>query len=340
MKRLALFVLLWPGLAHAFGVETVGSASPTDGTVVRWFTPSIPLELNRDGAPGIFDGSDLDAIRRGMLSWNAVPCSQLLLTEIDVTTETSTVVIEGTLDRRNRLTWVNDTRWNFGSLVLAVTAPVFDTRDGEIIEADIVFNGRQNQWSTDGRDSDIEAVAVHELGHLIGLQHVLGGNDLLDPPTMSPVAVLEMRTLNPDDSSAACFLYPENPYRCRVDCDCPTVVLLDNTGNEFNAGQVACSEGLCSGSVTGPLGGGLGDVCAGPGSCDAPLFCQRIGNESYCARDCIPNDPNDCPAGFSCFPYSNAVGGACLPATAGTGSQNTNGPICQASTVTAPPPIA
>ncbi|MEO0811484.1 MAG: hypothetical protein AAFY60_01380 [Myxococcota bacterium] len=337
MTRCFAFILLaLPRTAFGFAVETVGGTTPDAGMLVRWSTPRIPLELPSDGAPDIQDGSDLNAVRAAVDTWNALSCSSLVLDSIGTTTSTSNAATDGVLDDINRITWVNDSRWGFGSLVLGVTAPIYDTRDGEIVEADIALNGRSQSWSTNGSgvDNDVEAIVVHELGHLFGLQHVLGGNDMNDPPTMAPEATIEMRSLTSDDRNGACFLYPALSYRCFADCDCPTVVRSNAAGQEMNVGQLLCgSDQSCRAGGSVPTGTGeLGDPCVDQSSCQSPLFCQVIASEAYCAQDCSPA-ANSCPAEFSCFPYSNAPGGACLPNDAGSGASPPTTDICQATAV-------
>ena len=58
---------------------------------------------------------------------------------------------------------------------LAVTFPMYFD-DYTIVEADMVFNGVDNRWFADynnsfSADNFVEAVALHEFGHFIGLQH-------------------------------------------------------------------------------------------------------------------------------------------------------------------------
>ncbi|MEM6532104.1 MAG: matrixin family metalloprotease [Myxococcota bacterium] len=244
--------LILPTVVLGFGVDTAGGL---DGEVIRWFDSRVAVELNADAAPNIGDGSDILALQKAMDRWNSVACADVQLTTSGLTARTETALDSSALDDVNRLTWVRDNAWAFGPLVLAVTVPVFETATGRLVESDIAFNGIDPVWRTDGTSTaDIEAIAVHELGHLLGLQHVLGGNDLAHPPTMSPAATVEMRSLERDDESGLCYLYPVS-YRCLDDCDCPTVVKVSGFGDEFNAGQFTCVQGACSG--TKPSGGAI-----------------------------------------------------------------------------------
>ena len=69
---------------------------------------------------------------------------------------------------------VNNERTEIGEL-LAITFPTYFD-DHTIVEADMVFNGVNHRWFTDhsntfSKDNFVEAVALHEFGHFIGLQH-------------------------------------------------------------------------------------------------------------------------------------------------------------------------
>ena len=108
--------------------------------------------------------------------------------------------------------------------VLGATSFLIDTSDGEIIESDIYFNSAF-PWSVasggEGGRFDLESIAVHEIGHLLGLGHSAIGETELRPgggrrviaaeAVMFPVAFaagnIESRTLKADDIAGMTDIY-------------------------------------------------------------------------------------------------------------------------------------
>lgn len=93
------------------------------------------------------------------------------------------------------------------SFVIAIT-PVFYDGAGGIIDADVVFNGRDHMFATNlaaGR-YDVQNIATHEIGHFLGFDHTgVHGASLV--PFAYPQDV-RMRSLAHDDRAAAAAVYP------------------------------------------------------------------------------------------------------------------------------------
>lgn len=334
MIRLCTFAVasLIAESAFAFAVGTTES-----NHIIKWYNtpPTIDIEVDADGPTRRRSGTSLAdvnaAIDRAFASWNNATCSNLTLRISGRTNETSNIT-SGTeprdrLDRINRMVWIeNDVDYPFGASVLGVTTEIY-YEDGTVVEADIALNGADNTWIvpddvTEYQGSgavDVESVVVHELGHLFGMSHVLGGQNLPNPPTMAPVVDQQLRTQTPeqDDINGVCFLYPTSTYTCDNDDECPR--FLPNQGQSDGTGEVydtllsECVSGACSNVETVPCGSGnVGERCCSDDACAAGAFCLSLASTTdmaYCAIEC--DSDGGCPSGFSCIPLSGG-GTACL----------------------------
>jgi hypothetical protein len=206
----------WSPLAAylKFGVQT--SAGVVD---VRWNGP-VPYFINERSIPEVSATTLRDVVTRAFGTWQAVPNSAL-----QSQFQGFTIAPPG----------VQDQRTTFGFLdrpdldrVLGATTFLLDATTGEILEADIFFNTRFT-WSTapagePGR-VDLESVAVHEIGHLLGLGHsalgeteivpggrrVIASGAVMFPIAFSPGAIAD-RVLQPDDIAGMSELYPSAQF--------------------------------------------------------------------------------------------------------------------------------
>jgi hypothetical protein len=178
--------------------------SSSNGGVPAWASMPVPFWINQSGSPQIANGSEFTAIQSAFQTWQNVANAKVSF-NYKGTTPVPTVGQDGL----NVVTFVDDTV-PLGSETIATTFSYF-TVDGTgslvIQEADIAFSTTV-PFSTSGDPNgyDIQAVATHEIGHFLGLDH----SPLLSS-VMTPYSVagqLDQRVLSYDDIAALIFLYP------------------------------------------------------------------------------------------------------------------------------------
>ncbi len=201
-------VLLWAAVPASGYTYQFSSSS----VQVRWPTNTIAIALSTSlSSPpsNIKAGSDaLGAARRALRRWSEAANIQF----VESSTSVDSVNPSGS-DGINLITVAasatNDAFTNQGGQRLGRTRVVFDSA-GRILEADLALNPRV-AFSTDGTANtyDLESTLVHELGHLLGLDHsgVVGA-------TMQPRQGLNftdpshtMRTLSDDDLAGIRSIY-------------------------------------------------------------------------------------------------------------------------------------
>ncbi len=327
---LLLAVLLAPSTASAFGIETVGDR--LDGSIMRWRTNTIDITLDSAGTNGLTAAQSQQCFRDSLQGWQDVDCSALAFNVVGTTSNKKVLPMSSSYNiyenGKNELVWINDSSWSFGSQVLGVTMVNGAwSYSGTITESDIAFNGRNYKWNLDGdigywnNDMDCVSVAIHEIGHLFGLQHVLSGASVTDPPTMNPMVDPDGKsaTLSRDDQLGACFLYPQDDYyTCTKNSECPKVVGHQTNGEEYEVGQIYCKNGYCQGA------GGLapytveqGGTCTKATDCVSGLSCMELySGTSICTTACdLANDT--CPTSYHCAvpEFTGATNPICVPGT-------------------------
>jgi hypothetical protein len=126
----------------------------------------------------------------------------------------------------------------YGTTAIAVTTVSYDTRTGEILDADVELRGWNGQstgttlssgsaslgeyftcaaaamvCTTYGeaacRARDVQNVLTHETGHALGLAHSTGvGSQTATMYAMTYMGELTKRDLDPDDVAGVCAIYP------------------------------------------------------------------------------------------------------------------------------------
>ena len=199
--RVALWVVgllaVTPGLVWGFVVELNSS-----GQIRRWqlenpdtrvrtssvnrTTRAIIYRLDAAGFSASHAAEELQAVRAALDQWQGVSGTRVKFEEGPLVTGTTDI---NSSDHTNVVFWSKNHMVNGGrdSLrgVLALTY-VASFRDGNVIfDADTVFNGVDYDWFTDYSDPTtqkvfVEAIALHEAGHFLGLHHSpVGGATML-----------------------------------------------------------------------------------------------------------------------------------------------------------------
>jgi Matrixin len=211
----ALVIVMQASAAYAYLHLTVSTRTGTklvtwNGGRVRWFATN-------GGVSGVTATQFQTEVERAFATWEAVPTASVSFQFVGFTSALPS--------QEDDLTVLGFEAEPDMERVLGATSFVVDFTTGDILESDVFFN-TIFLWSVapageSGR-FDLRSVALHEIGHVIGLGHsalgeteirptggrrVLASSAVMFPISLGPGSVAD-RTLQPDDVAGVSALYP------------------------------------------------------------------------------------------------------------------------------------
>ncbi|MBI3892960.1 MAG: matrixin family metalloprotease [Candidatus Wallbacteria bacterium] len=190
--------------------QNADGSNPTLG--LKWSRIPIPYRINPSTPFGNVTAGALtaaDAARAAFGTWAAVASANLAFNDQGSTD----LAVPPNIDGVNIVSFADDTFPYNGAL--AVTPYSYDVQSGTIRYASVLLNP-QVRFTTGAEAGayDLQAVATHEIGHLLGLDH-----SAILASTMLAFAVRDNRrgrTLAPDDVAAISSVYPSIRFKGSV----------------------------------------------------------------------------------------------------------------------------
>jgi hypothetical protein len=193
-----------------------------DRTVtLRWTRMPVRYFVTDRGVPQVTATEFREAVSRAFQTWQDVPTSAITF---DFAGFTSAEPFE--VDDMSVFGFQNRPELE---RVLGATTFLINVQTGEIIESDVFFNATFPWSVASGGQAgrfDVESIALHEIGHFLGLGHSAIGETELVPggrrvtaseAVMFPIAFspgnIEDRTLKADDIAGASDIYPGGDFR-------------------------------------------------------------------------------------------------------------------------------
>lgn len=282
-----------------------------DGSGAAW--PQLPVryKINSRGSSR-FTFAALQTIIQGSFGAWSQPCCSAFRSQYDGTTS-NTAVNKPAGDIV--LSW-EETRWPtvYGDVhsTIAVTLMSFSSRC-TIVDAPILFNGVgfrfTDQCNANGcanNGTDLQSVATHEIGHLLGLDHSnINGTTMYAYNLGGDLG----RTLHQDDINGVCALYNQS-CGCTTSSQCAAgEQCVSGQCRRPSCTQTGCDVGLVCDASSGDC---ITPPCSSNAQCGADYQCQSGRCVTRCAvcRDC--QQTADCGARAACVDFNEDGAGECV----------------------------
>lgn len=245
--------------ATAFSYTYTFSCGPS------WSNLPVSYWINSAGSDNLSFAAVESAVADSFVEWGD-PCCSRFSAAYQGTTQLTASNNQG----RVVLSWT-ESNWNpnWGSVNQTIGITFSQVYNNcSIAEAPILFNGIGFTFTDDGSGTDLQSIATHEIGHMLGL-----GHSSIQQATMYAAYIggTGARSLHQDDADGVCSLYTKS-------CSC--------VGNNDCASGEQCVNRQCQEIP-----------CQSDSDCDAGLSCDQASGDCV-IPPCSSTD--DCAPGFIC----------------------------------------
>lgn len=312
MKRflsLAIVLIAAALPSTSFAYSYIFSCGPS------WSNLPVQYWINSAGSGDIPLGTVESIVEDSFAVWGE-PCCSRFAASYQGTTQLTAPPPSN--NGRVVLSWTEQ-NWNpnWGSVNVTIGITFSQVYNNcTIAEAPILFNGVGFRFTTNGGGTDLQSIATHEIGHLIGLGH----SQLQDATMYSRyIGGTSARSLHQDDVDGACSLYTRS-CSCVSNADCGAQEVCSNRQciPRPCTSNAECASGLECNVQTGEC---RIPPCATDADCAQGFICNQrnicVSECPVCRKNC--DDNGDCGANGFCV--ADGEGGTVCIVTCGQNAE-------------------